>query len=212
MYTLYMHITPSNKRYIGITSNIKRRWHGNGIGYHNQLFWRAIQKYGWDNIRHEIILDGLSYEWACQLEQMYISMYDSMNPLYGYNRTFGGAGSKGNKFHHSVSTRKQMSNSHKGKVFSSTHRYNLHLAKLKQSDETRKKISESHKRENLSIETRQKLSEAARRPCYEETKEKLRQINLGKHLSEETKQKISRALKGKKHKKSKDDLREILRT
>ena len=45
------------------------------------------------------------------------------------------------------------------------------------------KISESHKRENLSVETRKKLSEARK----------------GKKTSEETRKKLSEASKGKKH-------------
>ena len=48
-YFVYMHTSPNNKRYIGITSytNPKRRWKG-GYGYHkNDYFYRAIQKYGW---------------------------------------------------------------------------------------------------------------------------------------------------------------------
>ena len=49
-YTVYMHISPSNKRYIGITSkSVNKRWN-NGLGYiKNDHFWRAIQKYGWNN-------------------------------------------------------------------------------------------------------------------------------------------------------------------
>lgn len=201
MYTVYMHTTPNNKRYIGITSNIKLRWKANGHGYDTQLFWKAIQKYGWDNIKHDILVTNLSYEWACQLEQILILKYNTTDPKFGYNRAAGGRGSKGIKFHHSESTRKRMSESHKGMTFSDTHRHNLSIAKSNQSEETRKKISEAHKRENLSLETRRKLSESARRPCYETTKEKLRQCNLGKKLSEETKLKISKALKGRKHNK-----------
>ena len=192
-----MHTTPNNKRYIGITSNTKLRWR-NGCGYSEQLFGRAVKKYGWTNIKHEILVDNLTYEEACDLEQFYIAFYNTMNSKFGYNRTLGGDGSKGIHFTHSESTRKQMSNSHKGMMFSEEHKQNIRLAKLHQSEETRRKISESHKRENLSEETRHKLSVAAKRPCKEETKEKLRQLNLGKTMSEETKQKISKALLGKK--------------
>ena len=59
-YTVYMHISPSNKRYIGITSTkIEERWR-NGKGYkHNKHFTNAINKYGWDNFEHIIIAKDL---------------------------------------------------------------------------------------------------------------------------------------------------------
>lgn len=45
-YIVYMHITPSNKRYIGITSTRpERRWR-NGTAYkENDYFTKAVQKY-----------------------------------------------------------------------------------------------------------------------------------------------------------------------
>lgn len=45
-YTVYMHIAPNNKIYIGITSKKpKYRWN-NGTGYiNNDYFTRAIKKY-----------------------------------------------------------------------------------------------------------------------------------------------------------------------
>ena len=62
-YTVYMHVSPSGKRYIGITGqSVERRW-GNGTGYKNCIsFNRAIAKYGWDNIKHIILYSGLSKE------------------------------------------------------------------------------------------------------------------------------------------------------
>lgn len=52
--------------YVGITSkeDVKRRWL-RGTGYKcNIHFTNAINKYGWDNIEHEILLDGLTKEEA----------------------------------------------------------------------------------------------------------------------------------------------------
>ena len=86
-----MHTSPSNKRYIGITSkNPKTRWK-NGNGYrHNQHFTRAIQKYGWDNFKHEILADNLTEEEALQMEIELIKKYDTFNSDKGYNLTSGG--------------------------------------------------------------------------------------------------------------------------
>ena len=90
-YTLYEHITPSNKRYIGITSQEpNRRWQ-NGYGYiDNGYFMNAIKKYGWDNIKHNIIKEGLSENEACKIEKEYIKKYKSNNRKYGYNIAEGG--------------------------------------------------------------------------------------------------------------------------
>ena len=97
-YCVYKHTSPSNKVYIGITFNPKRRWYdGNGYlhkrkdGKYNQpLFARAILKYGWDKFTHEILEDNLSKEQACELEKKYIQEYGSTNPQKGYNISFGG--------------------------------------------------------------------------------------------------------------------------
>ena len=67
-YIVYMHTTPNNKVYIGITcQNPKKRW-AYGYGYKkNKYFFSAIQKYGWNNIKHIIIAENLSKEYACEM-------------------------------------------------------------------------------------------------------------------------------------------------
>ena len=90
-YCVYKHTSPSGKVYIGITSDEPtKRWGSNGINYRSQNFWNAIQKYGWDNIKHEILEKDLCEEKALELEKHYISKYKSNNPKYGYNHTPGG--------------------------------------------------------------------------------------------------------------------------
>ena len=90
-YIVYKHTTPSEKVYIGITSmKPEKRWK-NGKGYELcTAFNRAIQKYGWSNIEHEVLLSGLSKDEACAEEQRLIRLYDSTNPQKGYNLTSGG--------------------------------------------------------------------------------------------------------------------------
>lgn len=90
-YIVYKHTTPSGKVYIGITCmSPEKRWK-NGKGYELcTAFNRAIQKYGWSNIKHEILLSGLNKEEACSEEQRLIRLYDSINPENGYNLTSGG--------------------------------------------------------------------------------------------------------------------------
>ena len=93
-YTVYCHTSPSGRKYIGITStHVNRRW-GNGNGYKsNPYFWRAIQKYGWDNISHEILLDGLTVCEAKAKEEYLISTMNLTDRKFGYNIRGGGDGS-----------------------------------------------------------------------------------------------------------------------
>lgn len=89
-YYVYIHRTPSNKTYVGITKrDPKKRWE-NGRGYRkNQHFYSAIQKYGWDNISHEVI-EVYSEEWMYELEKDLIFMLKSNDRRYGYNKSIGG--------------------------------------------------------------------------------------------------------------------------
>ncbi len=90
-YTVYMHIFPNNKVYIGITKmNIKKRWL-NGKGYKtSKKLNYAIQKYGWENVNHKILYEDLTKEEAEQKEIELIAQYHSTNDKYGYNIEKGG--------------------------------------------------------------------------------------------------------------------------
>ena len=43
---------------------LETRWHKDGSGYKGQVVYDAIVKYGWDNVKHEILEEGLSEEEA----------------------------------------------------------------------------------------------------------------------------------------------------
>jgi group I intron endonuclease len=69
---------------------------------------------------------------------------------------------------------------------------------IKRSDETRTKLSESHRGKKLSDETKAKMSEAQKgRKVSAETKIKLSEAFKGREFSAETKAKMSTAKKGK---------------
>lgn len=53
---LYKMTFPNGKVYIGTTFDINRRWDNNGAGYRGQKVWEPIQKYGWDNIKKEVLM------------------------------------------------------------------------------------------------------------------------------------------------------------
>ena len=89
---VYIHTNKINqKKYIGISSepNPNTRWK-NGNGYKHQIFYRAIEKYGWDNFEHEIIISELTEQEAKEKEIELIAQYDTNNPNFGYNRSKGG--------------------------------------------------------------------------------------------------------------------------
>lgn len=92
LYSLYIHKFPNGKVYIGITKRtLEQRFKFQGKGYVNQTFmYRAIQKYGWDNIGHYLLADRLLKQIAIELEKQLISKWDSANPKHGYNIDYGG--------------------------------------------------------------------------------------------------------------------------
>jgi predicted GIY-YIG superfamily endonuclease len=94
-WTVYMHTSPNNRVYVGITSKKPtRRWdNGNGYSY-NPYFSNAIKKYGWENFKHEILYEGLTKEEACIREQELIKKYKSNQFKYGYNQSVGGQGGR----------------------------------------------------------------------------------------------------------------------
>ena len=96
-WSVYKHISPSNKVYVGITSNIKRRWMASGYYYHlsNTYFSKALDKYGWDNFQHVIIAENLTKQEACAKEKELIAFYKGKN--LSYNITNGGEGTLGFK-------------------------------------------------------------------------------------------------------------------
>ena len=106
-YCVYMHISPSGKKYVGITSqNPNKRWK-NGKGYKENLYFtNAINKYGWDNFEHIIVAKGLTEDEAKWLEIELIRVNDSANQDKGYNITLGGEG--GNGYHHTEEHKQKM--------------------------------------------------------------------------------------------------------
>ena len=90
-YTVYLHISPSNKRYYGITKQEpKRRWRKGKAYKHNEYFTNSINKYGWENFQHIIVAKGLSKDEAEWLEIELIEKFDTTNRSKGYNILKGG--------------------------------------------------------------------------------------------------------------------------
>ena len=126
-YKVYMHIFPNGKAYIGITrQEPKIRW-GGGNGYvRNEYMYRAIKKYGWENIEHIVLFDGLSKNDACEIEKELIKKHKTNNKNFGYNIESGGQCSS-----LAESTKQKLRDAHTGK---------------RASEETKCKMSASRKR------------------------------------------------------------------
>lgn len=90
-WCVYMHTNKLNgKKYVGISSNVKRRWAGHGCEYSDQVFGSAIEKYGWENFSHDVLLDNLTKRQACVEEQRLIQRYKTHDRKFGYNVSLGG--------------------------------------------------------------------------------------------------------------------------
>lgn len=147
----------NGKHYVGITSQpVDKRWM-NGKGYVKCIrFWNAIQKYGWDNFDHRVLLNNLSEAEAKCLEKYMISMLNTQDDRFGYNITSGGDGANGTII--SPESRMLMSiakqgekHPNYGKALSEDTRMKISKALVNnknaagsiRSEETKKKMSES---------------------------------------------------------------------
>ena len=146
-WTVYEHITPSGKRYIGITSkeNVKQRWRGGSHYKKGTAFRGAIDKYGWNDIQHNILFDDLTEKEAKWLENYLICYYWTFvgfKDSKGYNMTLGGDGSTGctpwNKgIPRDEETKRKISEKNKGKTGWNKGKH--------MSEESKRKLSESKK-------------------------------------------------------------------
>jgi group I intron endonuclease len=87
----------SGKQYVGISSNLKRRWsdHKNSDGLCPVLH-AAIKKHGIDNFEFTHIANAFTWEGACAIERSLIIELGTKAPN-GYNLTYGGDGTYGFK-------------------------------------------------------------------------------------------------------------------
>lgn len=157
-YTVYMHVFPHGKKYVGITCRrVKSRWKG-GYGYvHNRHMMSAINKYGWENVEHKILFEHLTKEQAERIEIDLIAKYDLTNRENGYNIELGGKGA--NRI--TEETRQILREKCGGK---NNARYGV-----KVSEETRKKIGKAHLGTKLTKEHIEKIKSGEGRRIYRYT-------------------------------------------
>lgn len=175
----------NNKIYIGQDSKNKENYFGSG-----KIIKKAINKYGIENFKKEILEICSNVDELNQAEKYWIEKLNSTNPDIGYNISFGGQSGWMLGLRHSDETKKNYSinrvgkligdmNGMYGKTHSSESKKKMSRPKSgkdngmygkKHSDETKKKISENLKGEKNpfygkkhSDETKKKMSEIAKK-------------------------------------------------
>lgn len=140
---IYMYTSPSNKNYIGQTTNESNRrklWKSSTYHYAGTKIDRARAKYGADNFLYTVLFrkdfstKQIAVEWLNIAEKYYINIYDTVKN--GYNCEGGGGGNpKHTKALH-------------------------HVRGYKLSEETKRRIGEGARRWQNTPEGKRKMSKA----------------------------------------------------
>lgn len=175
--SIYRYTSPSGKHYIGQTKNVcRRKWqHKRDSASKNNIFYRAIRKYGIDNFDFSVIVENVPSYLLNAFEMYWIGHYDSFKN--GYNMSEGGY----NAPSMIEETRIKIGNAHRGR---------------KQSPEHIQKRAESRRGTKTTDETRKKLSEAHTGVKFSDSHiAAIAKANTGKKRTEKQKQKMSESAK-----------------
>lgn len=188
MGIIYCLTFPNNKKYIGQTKQgLKTRLKQHIKQNYCTAVHNAIKKY--NEYRCDILLEidnnQLDYH-----EEKLICEYNTLVPN-GYNIRKGG---KTSGF--CEETKKNMSESHKGKKHSNDTKklISISLSGRTLSDETKIKISTTKKNTVLPEESKKRMNRIGMKH-NEETKIKLSEYNKGKNVSFDTREKLSKSLR-----------------
>lgn len=125
-YTVYKLTLTDGRVYIGMTHQpLSHRCRKDGYAGCPSM-GKAIAEYGWDAFSVSVIADRLTKTDAERIEKENIALFDSTNPLKGFNVALGG----NIRGRHSQATRQLMSDGQKGRVFSEEHLSRLRKPKL----------------------------------------------------------------------------------
>lgn len=109
----------NDKCYIGQSIDIIKRWKTEYKWYHiNKHLLAAFNKYGLENFNFEII-EECEPSLLNEREQFWISIYNSFDRNFGYNKTLGGAGTPGRTFVMSEETKNKIRLANTGHKFTS---------------------------------------------------------------------------------------------
>lgn len=178
IYSITNKIT--GKRYIGSSKDIASRWRQHKYQlkeqkHHSKHLQRAYNKYKKMVFIFEILCEIIDINKLLKIEQIFLDLYQSYDPRFGYNNNRFADGHQLSEF-----TKKRISDSHIG---------------IKHTEKTKTKLSLAgkgrappNKGKQASEETRVKLRA---RKYSNETRAKMRAAKLGKKLNDNTKEKLS---------------------
>ena len=141
IWAVYIITNKANaKQYVGITKDLKRRWHqhlsANGSA---PAIHAAIQKYGKDGFVFSHICDAFDFEAACDIERMLIQQHNTLTPN-GYNMTVGGQiGPVGYK--HSAETKAKLAEANRNRNPEVKEKFRLAKKGVKQTEAFRANAS-----------------------------------------------------------------------
>lgn len=179
MVGIYKIISPSNKIYIGQSTNIEDRWkkyqkYPGSIKNQTKLY-NSLKKYGWEQHKFEIVEECEEIK-LLERETYWKNFYKVLETPSLCCRIDG----KGGK--NSKETNLKISKIHKGKKY---------------SDESKQKISKAKKGIIFTEEHKRKISEAKKGKTFlsDESKNKISKANKNKIRTSFTKEKIGSSMK-----------------
>lgn len=81
---IYKYTFPNGKVYVGKTTDIRNRWRANNYKKNTKMY-EDIQKYGWENVKKEILMYNLDNKQASEKEKEFIIQHESNYEEKGYN-------------------------------------------------------------------------------------------------------------------------------
>lgn len=86
-FWVYTHTTPDGFVYVGRSGEDRTNYRWQASHYNHTSLEKHIEKWGWQNITHEIMQDGLTEEESFELEREYINMYSEYGILINVRRS-----------------------------------------------------------------------------------------------------------------------------
>lgn len=167
----------NNKIYIGKSKKKNPKYFGSGINIK-----KAIQKYGKENFKKDIIVTCNDKLLLDALEIFWIAVYNSTDISIGYNISNGGTGGDHNSGRKWAEEQKRKAH----ETYLKNPKCKANFKGHKHSDESKRKTSESLKKSPLNEERKRKISESLKNGYKNGSIKK----QTGRKVSEETRQKL----------------------
>jgi group I intron endonuclease len=112
-YSIYKltNTADNGKSYIGLTTDTKARW--NKCLYRGTRIKLAIDKFGWNNFKKQVLAQADDLKIASELEIHFIEKYRTVDPDFGYNAQRGGSYSRSGIKRKASTTKRQRATMHK---------------------------------------------------------------------------------------------------